>query len=225
MHTACEVAQASFCMYIMGKIIYDRFDKHDISKLPRAVFDGRIIVVTTPTDAEKAVGYLLSQDILGIDTETKPSFRKGRTHEVALLQVSTHDTCFLFRLNLTGMTPAIIRLLEDVSVKKVGLSLHDDINSLHKRADFTPGNFIDLQKHVGELGIEDLSLQKLYANFFQQKISKSARLSNWETDILTDSQKLYAATDAWACINIYEELLRLERTGDYQLVKSEAHEN
>ena len=162
----------------MGKVIYSKFDKHNIHELPRAVFDGRIIVINTAAEAEKAVGYLLSQDILGVDTETKPSFKKGRSHEVALLQVSTHDTCFLFRLNLTGMTPAIIRLLEDVNVTKVGLSLHDDMNSLHKRADFTPGKFIDLQKHVGELGVEDLSLQKLYANFFHQKISVKVRHSS-----------------------------------------------
>lgn len=202
----------------MEKIIYSKFDKSDIVALPRAVFDGRIFVIKTEAEAEKAVAYLLGQDILGVDTETRPSFKKGQRHNVALLQVSTHDTCFLFRLNLIGMPPAIIRLLEDINVPKIGLSLHDDILSLHKRADFTPGNFIDLQQHVGELGVKDLSLQKLYANFFHQKISKTVRLSNWETDVLSDSQKTYAATDAWACIKIYEELIRLERTGDYKLV-------
>lgn len=202
----------------MEKIIYSKFDKSDIVALPRAVFDGRIFVINTEAEAEKAVAYLLGQDILGVDTETRPSFKKGQRYNVALLQVSTHDTCFLFRLNLIGMPPAIIRLLEDINVPKIGLSLHDDILSLHKRADFTPGNFIDLQQHVGELGVKDLSLQKLYANFFHQKISKTVRLSNWETDVLSDSQKTYAATDAWACIKIYEELMRLERTGDYKLV-------
>lgn len=205
----------------MEKVIYNKFDKKGIATLPRAVFGGRIFVITTADEAEKAVRYLLSQKILGVDTETKPSFKKGKTYEVALLQVSTHDNCFLFRLNLIGMTPAIIRLLEDVSVPKIGLSLHDDIMSLHKRADFVPGNFIDLQKRVCELGVEDLSLQKLYANFFHEKISKNVRLSNWESDVLSESQKLYAATDAWACINIYEELLRLEETGDYRLVKTD----
>lgn len=209
----------------MEKVIYNKFDKKDIAALPRAVFGGRIFVITTAAEAEKAVEYLLTQDILGVDTETKPSFKKGRAYEVALLQVSTHDTCFLFRLNLIGMTPAIIRLLEDVKVPKIGLSLRDDILSLHKRADFVPGNFIDLQKHVCELGVEDLSLQKLYANFFHEKISKTVRLSNWESDVLSESQKLYAATDAWACINIYEELLRLEETGDYKLVKTDEQKN
>ena len=89
--------------------------------------------------------------------------------------------------------------------------------SLHRRQDFVPGRFIDLQDMVGHIGIEDLSLQKVYANVFRQKISKRQRLTNWEADVLNDKQKVYAATDAWTCINLYEEILRLETTGDYEL--------
>ena len=120
-------------------------------------------------------------------------------------------------VNLTGMTTDVIRLLEDTTVSKVGLSLHDDILSLHRRAQFTPGKFIDLQHHMRELGIEDMSLQKLYANVFQQKINKSQQLSNWDADVLTERQKIYAATDAWACIRLYNEYCRLLETGDYEL--------
>ena len=181
--------------------------------------EGRIVVVLTERDAEKAVRYLLSQPILGIDTETRPSFKKGQTHQVALLQVSSYDVCFLFRLNQLGMSPSVKRLLEDRRVPKIGLSLRDDLLSLHKLGDFNAGYFIDLQDHVREIGVEDLSLQKLYANFFAQKISKREQLTNWEADILQDKQKLYAATDAWSCIMLYEELIRLERTGDYELIK------
>ena len=202
----------------MKKVIYNKIDKRSISNLPKVLFPGRIVVVTTENDADKAVDFLLAQPILGVDTETRPAFKKGISHKVALLQVATHDICFLFRLNYTGITASILKLLEDTTVPKIGLSLHDDIMSMHRRADFKPGNFIDLQKHVGEIGIEDLSLQKLYANFFGQKISKAQRLSNWEADILTQQQKNYAATDAWACIMLYEELLKLEDTGDYELV-------
>lgn len=202
----------------MKKVIYNKIDKRSISNLPKVIFPGRIVVVTTENDADKAVDFLLAQPILGVDTETRPAFKKGINHKVALLQVATHDICFLFRLNYTGITASILKLLEDTTVPKIGLSLHDDIMSMHRRADFRPGNFIDLQKHVGEIGIEDLSLQKLYANFFGQKISKAQRLSNWEADILTQQQKNYAATDAWACIMLYEELQKLEDTGDYELV-------
>jgi ribonuclease D len=115
------------------------------------------------------------------------------------------------------MTPAIIRLLEDKTVPKVGLSWHDDIMSLKRLHPFEPGYFIDIQDHMKEIGIEDLSLQKLYANLFNERISKTERLSNWERDILTPKQQQYAAIDAWACIQLYEELLRLEETGDYEL--------
>jgi ribonuclease D len=203
----------------MMKTIYNKFDKAKIAALPRVLFKGRIVVVLTERDADKAVRYLLSQPILGVDTETRPSFKKGETHQVALLQVSSYDVCFLFRLNQLGMSPSVKRLLEDTRVPKIGLSLRDDLLSLHKLADFNAGYFIDLQDHMREIGVEDLSLQKLYANFFAQKISKREQLTNWEADILQDKQKLYAATDAWSCIMLYEELMRLEQTGDYELIK------
>ncbi len=205
----------------MRKIIYNKFDKKSIAQLPTVTFPGKTVVVMSESEAEKAVDFLLSRDILGVDTETRPSFKKGETHMVSLLQVSTSDVCFLFRLNHIGITPAILRLLENKVVPMVGLSLHDDMLSLHKRVAFTPGFFIDLQDLVGELGIEDLSLQKLYANLFHQKISKRQRLTNWDSDVLNDKQKAYAALDAWACINLYKEILRLKQSGDYELVINE----
>jgi len=204
----------------MKKTIYYKYDKQRIPDLPRVLFEGRIVVILTESEAQKAVDYLLSQPILGVDTETRPSFKKGRANKVALLQVASHEVCFLFRLNQLGISPAVKRLLEDKKVPKIGLSWHDDLNMLHKSGDFETGRFVDLQDHVREIGVEDLSLQKLYANFFGQKISKRERLTNWEADVLNDKQKQYAATDAWACIMLYEELMRLEQTGDYELIKT-----
>lgn len=201
----------------MNRIIYDKYDKKSITKLPKAEFQGKIRVVISEQEAEKAVDYLLTCNLLGVDTETRPSFKKGKQNVVALLQVANDDICFLFRLNLMGLSPAIIRFLEDTTVPKVGLSLHDDILSLSKRGEFTPGNFIDLQDHMTELGIQDLSLQKLYANIFHEKISKAQQLSNWEADILSDRQKIYAATDAWACIMLYREYQRMMTAHDFEL--------
>ena len=123
------------------------------------------------------------------------------------------------------MTDSIIRLLENKDVVKVGVSLNDDLRLLHKNGEFEPGSFIDLQNCINNIGIEDKSLQKLYANLFHKRITKGQQLSNWEADILTESQKLYAATDAWACINIYKEFKRLSETGDYQLIKEETDNN
>lgn len=202
----------------MTKILYNKYDKKLITALPPVTFEGRIIVILTPSETAKAVDFLLTRSLLGVDTETRPSFKRGFQYKVSLLQVSTEDTCFLFRLNYTGITPAIVRFLEDTTVPKIGLSWHDDLMGLHKLADFTPGNFIDLQNHVREIGIEDMSLQKLYANMFGRKISKKMQLSNWERDVLDEKQKQYAATDAWACIMLYKELLRLQDTQDYELI-------
>ena len=208
----------------MSKIIYDKFDKKSITKLPKVECQGKIQVVITEKETERAVDYLLSCYLLGVDTETRPSFKKGKQNVVALLQVANDDICFLFRLNLLGLSKPIIRFLEDTTVPKVGLSLHDDMLSLSKRGDFTPGNFIDLQDHMTELGIQDLSLQKLFANIFHQKISKAQQLSNWEADILSDKQKKYAATDAWACIMLYREYQRMMVAKDYELIITEENE-
>lgn len=203
----------------MKKTIYNKFDKAAINALPLVTFPGKITVVLNEYEAERAVDYLLSCDILGVDTETRPAFRRGQNHKVALLQVSTRNHCFLFRLNHTGITDAIARLLSNRTVPMVGLSWHDDLLSLHRRRDFVPGWFIDLQDVICNIGVEDKSLQKLYANLFGEKISKRQRLTNWEADVLTDRQKEYAAIDAWACINLYEELMRLMATNDYTLVR------
>ena len=201
----------------MKKVLLSKYDKKLISNLPKVQFQGRIFVIVSPKETRRAVDFLLSKPILGMDTETRPSFKKGRQNLVSLLQVATREECFLFRLQHTGFNADIIRLLEDTNVPKVGLSLHDDVLSLSKRMAFHPGNFIDLQDHFNELGVTDLSLQKLYANVFGQKISKAQQLSNWEADVLSDKQKIYAATDAWACIMLYDEYLRLKNSGDYIL--------
>ena len=204
---------------MMNKVIYNKYDKRKISGLPRELFGGRIIVVITPQEAKKAVDYLMTYSLLGFDTETRPSFKKGKQNQVSLIQVSTLDTCFLFRINMMGITSDILRLLEDASIPKIGVSVHDDILSLHKRVGFTPGNFIDLQELVRKIGVEDMSLQKLYANIMGKKISKTQQLSNWEANILTEKQKLYASTDAWACLILYNEILRLYETNDYTIVR------
>ena len=203
----------------MKKTIYNKFDKATINALPLVEYPHKINVILNEYETERAVEYLLTCDILGVDTETKPAFRRGQNHKVALLQVATRDQCFLFRLNHLGMPQSLIKLLSNRMVPMVGLSWHDDIISLHRRAEFTPGWFIDIQDIIGNLGIEDKSLQKLYANLFGEKISKRQRLTNWEADVLTDKQKEYAAIDAWACINLYDEIMRLMATKDYDLIK------
>lgn len=189
--------------------------------MPKALFPGQIHVVQTPQEAERAVAYLKTCPLLGIDSETRPSFTKGHVYKVALLQIASDEHCFLFRLNLTGLTLPVILLLENPNIIKVGLSLKDDFMMLHKRAPFEQRACIELQEYVRTFGIEDKSLQKIYGILFGEKISKSQRLTNWEADTLTEPQKLYAATDAWACLNIYHRLEELKRTGDFEIADKE----
>lgn len=188
--------------------------------MSQARFAGRVIVVTTENEADRAVNYLFTQDILGFDSETRPTFSKRQHHQVALLQVSSIDTCFLFRLNTIGLCDSLVRLLSDTKITKIGLSLRDDFRALKERRPFEQGNFVDLQNEVKKIGILDCSLQKIYANLFGEKISKSQQLSNWEADILSEGQKAYASLDAWACIRIYKEIQRLYDSHDYILIPS-----
>lgn len=174
--------------------------------MPMERFDGRIIVVQTESEAEKASAYLEKQAAIGFDTETRPAFRKGISHQIALMQLSTEDTCFLFRLNMIGLPDCLADILINPAIKKIGLSLKDDFSAIHKRKAIVPTNFIELQSFVKSYGIEDNGLQRIYGILFGKRISKGQRLSNWEADVLSDAQKMYAALDAWACLSIFNEL-------------------
>lgn len=188
----------------------DTFDiaitKQQVAELPTVKFDGAITLVEKPEEVAEAVAYLRSCDVVGFDTETKPSFRKGQTNKVSLIQVSTADRCFLFRLNKTGFTDELREFMECDDVVKVGLSLKDDFHVLHRIAPFEPAGFVELQTMVREYHITDASLQKIYAILFGERISKSQRLTNWEAAQLTPSQMVYASIDAWACLRIYRFL-------------------
>ncbi len=198
--------------------IYATIDKKDIGGMPAELFGGRIFTVSTIAEADKAAEYLKGFPVIGIDTETRPNFTKDSHHEVGLLQLSTQDTCFLFRLNSIGMPDSVVRLLGSNAQIKVGLSLKDDIRALRKRRDFKFGKYVELQKKVRDIGILDMSLQKIYANLFHKKISKNKRLTNWEAPVLTKEQKLYAATDAWACVRIYRRLEEFRLGLDYEYI-------
>jgi ribonuclease D len=180
--------------------------KEEIATFENEKFEGLICEIETLENVGEAVHYLSGFSRLGFDTETRPSFRKGNLHEVSLIQLATDDSCFLFRLNKTGFPALLIRLLSDPSILKIGLSLRDDFSSMRRRLKFVPAGFIDLQSVAKEHNIDDTSLQKIYALLFGKKISKNQRLSNWEAESLTESQKKYAALDAWACLKIYENL-------------------
>ena len=168
-----------------------------------------ITIIDTREEARRVAMRLRRTGMLGIDTETRPSFTAGVRHEVSLLQIATEEECFLFRLNKIGLPKSLVSLLEDHTIIKVGLSLRDDITALSRREAFTPGSFVELQKLCGGYGIRELGLQKIYAILFAERMSKSQRMSDWEAAQLSPAQAHYAALDAWASLRIYTTLMAL----------------
>jgi ribonuclease D len=180
--------------------------KEQLAALPTVVYPGNTVVINTAEQADSALDEIRKYAVVGFDTETKPSFKKGCTNQVALIQISTGSCCYLFRINKTGLTEHIKELLEDESIIKVGLSLRDDFHVLHKNHNFVPKSFVDLQDLVKDYNFNDCSLQKIYGILFNERISKSQRLSNWEASSLSKPQQAYASIDAWACLKIYNYL-------------------
>jgi len=181
--------------------------KEEIAELSQRFFEGEIILVDNLQKFERAIPSLLEQKVLGFDTESRPSFKKGRTNHVALLQLATSKVAYLFRINKIGVPPEIGHILSNPDIIKVGVAIKDDLSKLHKIREFKPDGFIELQKFVKNYQIENSGLKNLAAIVLGIRISKSQQLSNWESDVLTYPQQVYAATDAWVGYEIYQKLL------------------
>ncbi|MBR1631456.1 MAG: 3'-5' exonuclease domain-containing protein 2 [Paludibacteraceae bacterium] len=201
-----------------------KITKEEIDQLDPILFSGEIVLIDKQEDVAPAVEELMQSEVIGIDTETRPSFKKGMQHTVALLQVATLSKCFLFRINKIGVMNEIAEIFSDKRVKKIGLALKDDLLGLMRLHRFQARNCIDVQDMVNEYGIVDLGLQKIFAIIFQRKISKSQRLTNWENEQLTEQQCAYAATDAWATLLIYEQLMRSEKLTKQEVIRLKAEE-
>lgn len=203
--------------------------KQQLAVLPPAHYNGKIEIIEISEDVERAVSELNKADLIGFDTETRPSFKKGQSFKVALLQLATLDTCYLFRLNKIGMPDCLKNLLQDESKIKIGLSTHDDFRNLNKVWKIEPSGFVELQDYVTKWNIIDKSLSKLYGILFGMRLSKTQRLTNWEADTLSDAQTHYAALDALACVQIFAFLregrfdpgkspYKIEEKSDYEKI-------
>ncbi len=185
----------------------------EIQKLDYVSFPGKIYVIdSVGAEFNRAIAYLRSQKVIGFDTETRPTFSPQQPrYGVALLQLSGRDKAFLFRINKMGMHRRLCNLLADARIMKIGAAIHDDIRGLQKKHDFVPEGFVDLQKIVWEWGIRDKSVKKMSAIILGARVSKTQQLSNWEADSLSESQQMYAATDAWVCREMYLKLMASEK--------------
>ncbi len=184
-----------------------RISKEEVNELPLGQFDGEIFLVDDHDEIDDIAEFLSTQTILGFDTETKPTFKKGQRNEVSLLQVSTSEQAFLFRLNHIGFPDKIRNVLEKDKIIKVGAAVHDDLLGLKRITDsFYPESFFDLNDELKKVGFHNVGVRNLSAMVLGIRISKSEQVSNWEAEELTTKQQRYAATDAWACLEVYEKL-------------------
>jgi len=181
-------------------------DKEELKKLPLQVFPGTIHVIDSMAGLKKYMPVLQQEKVLGFDTETRPSFKKGLVNQISLVQIATPFHAFLCRITTVNLPDMLIELFEDESIIKVGAALHDDLIDLKKIRDFKAGGFLDLQKYVEAFGIENKGVAKLSGIVLGYRISKNQQLSNWDAEKLNEAQKAYAAMDAWVCLKIYQEL-------------------
>ena len=184
--------------------------RDEIYALPLRQFGGDIRLVDSLSGLERNLTFFSANKLVGFDTESKPSFKKGQRNKVALIQLSNSQTAILVRLNKLGMHEELIQFLTNFQVIKIGVALKDDLNGLKQLKSFTPAGFIDLQTYVKEFGIAANSLRTLAAIVLGFRISKSQQVTNWDAQKLSDSQQVYAATDAWVCYEIYQKLEKLK---------------
>jgi ribonuclease D len=178
----------------------------EINNLPLKTFEGKTVVVSDATQLPKAIKEIEKYDVVGFDTETRPSFKRGQVYQVALLQLAVPKKAFLIRINHTGIPDDIKRLFENENIIKAGVGIRDDIKALQKLKPFEPGGFHDLSLLAKQAGLQVESVKKLTALLLGFRISKSAQTSNWEAITFTQKQIEYAATDAWVCLELYQKL-------------------
>ena len=178
----------------------------EVNLLPLGSYKGKVVVITTPNELNKVAVELNDQSLIGFDTETKPSFKRGEFHKIALIQLAIADKVFLIQVQKTGLPDSLSKIFSDPNIIKTGVAIRDDIKGLQKYKRFNPAGFVDLSLIAREKGIGVESVKKLTALLLGFRISKSAQTSNWEATVLNDKQIEYAATDAWVCLEIYKKL-------------------
>ena len=180
--------------------------REEVDKLGLIQYEGPIAVIQSEDEFESAIESIAAHPILGFDTESKPSFKKGKVFPTSMIQLSSADNAWLIRVNRLGYPERLKELLSSVDTIKVGSGLNDDLRRMRSDFQFEPGGFLDLQRYVEAFQIREKGLKKLSAIVLGRRISKSQQVSNWDAEILTEAQLRYAATDAWICLENYNAL-------------------
>jgi ribonuclease D len=169
-------------------------------------FPGKIHLIHTDQELLTVASALESAPQLGFDTETRPAFKKGEVHPVALLQLATETDAYIIRLKHIRNFELIKFIFENPEVIKAGVAIRDDIKNLHKRFQFAPHGFIELQTLAKTKNLQNFGLKSMTEEVLEGTITKGPKTTNWEAQELTNKQILYAATDAWIGLKLYQKL-------------------
>lgn len=190
----------------MNNIYKENLTVEELAEHEVSWFKGEIVLIDNLKTFYEVFPRLLGSDLLGFDTETRPTFKKGKRNTVSLIQLSTEFLACLIRINKIGIPDELASLLSNPSVIKAGVAVHDDIKFLKNVKKFNPEGFVDLQNVVKDFGIQSAGLKKLSAIVLGFRISKRQQVTDWEAEKLSEAQMVYAATDAWVCYQIYRKL-------------------
>lgn len=180
--------------------------RDDINAMPMDRYQGPVEVVRGEDELIKACKALGRESVLGFDTETRPSFKKGESYNPSLIQLAGTKKVYLFPLT-DGLIPTPLKaVLGNPSITKAGVALDYDLKQLKAMDDFQPGGFVTLEPMARALRIKNQGLRGLAAALLGFRISKRAQCSNWSRADLTDAQIKYAATDAWVSRELYLNL-------------------
>jgi ribonuclease D len=177
--------------------------REDMARLPIRRYEGRVCTVETPHELEQAAADLRSETAVGLDTETRPAFRKGEHHLPALVQVATARAVYLFPLRHREVFPVLAELLSQARIVKAGVSLADDLRALKRVFPFEEKSILDLGRVARSAGLGQTGVRNLAGMFLGFRIPKGTKTSNWARRDLSSAQIAYAATDAWACRELY----------------------
>lgn len=195
-----------------------RIDSDLILALPLAAYTSKTVLVENDESASEAVCEILKETLLGFDTESKPSFKKGQDFPVSILQLGAAECVWVFKLeSLSASYSKIFSILENPKIKKVGVAVKGDINALQRLYKFTPAGFEDISEKTRSIGIINTGLRNLSGLFLGKRISKSAQMSNWAAESLSQKQIQYAATDAWISRDLHLAVSKVLRENRYEL--------
>jgi ribonuclease D len=180
--------------------------KEELRELPLFSFPGRIHLPQSLQEIKKAAAELKKHKVIGFDTETRPSFKKGQSYPPSLVQLGTEEDAYLFQLKKLESISPLLEVLESPTTIKTGVALDRDVKELQDHVPFTPEGFFELGTVAREAGMEKTGLRNLCGILLGHRISKKAQTSNWARVELTPEQIAYAATDAWVSLKLYQRL-------------------